>query len=212
MKSISGYCLVDLYVQSKVYIGLVNENAKEVNAFYFKPNCKNFSFDKVPVCINTLNSILPEMCEKAGLKRKTAHSLRVACASSLFNAGVDAKFIRDRTGHKYNALKKYKKGNELNLEIVSGLFGPNANKAKAAVLRLFLINIFIRTHHVTFQIIHHQNFDNYTHVCYIFFFAYKLTTELYYNFSLHRFTLIVRFTNEPEPRIDMHLSVVTLRV
>ena len=82
MKSISGYCLVDLYVQSKVYIGLVNENAKEVYAFYFKPNSKNFSFDKVPVCINTLNFILPEMCEIVGLKRKTAHSLSVTCASS----------------------------------------------------------------------------------------------------------------------------------
>ena len=115
------------------YIGLVSENAKEVNAFYFKPNCKKFSFDKAPVGINTLNSILPEMCEKAGLKRKTAHSLRVTCASSLFNAGVDEKLIRDRTGHKYNALQKYEKGNEMNLEIVSGLLGPNANKAKATV-------------------------------------------------------------------------------
>ena len=43
------------------------------------------------------------------------------------------------------------------------------------------------------------------------FSGYKLTTtEPYYNFSLHRFTLKVQFANEPEPMIGRHLSVVTL--
>ena len=46
---------------------------------------------------------------------------------------MDEKLIRDRTVHKYNALQKYEKGNEMNLEIVSGLLGPNANKVKATV-------------------------------------------------------------------------------
>ena len=34
------HCLVNLY---NLYIGLVSENAKEVSAFYFKPNCKKIS-------------------------------------------------------------------------------------------------------------------------------------------------------------------------
>ena len=71
-----------------------------------------FSFDKSPVGVNTLNQILPDMCKAAGLKRKTSHSLRVTCASTLFNAGVDSKLIRDRTGHKSDALLKYEKPEE----------------------------------------------------------------------------------------------------
>ena len=35
MNEMHDHCLVDLY---NLYIGLVSENAKEVNAFYFKPN------------------------------------------------------------------------------------------------------------------------------------------------------------------------------
>ena len=52
------------------------------------------------------------MCEAAGRKRKTAHCLRVTCASSLFNAGVDRKLIHDRSGHRSDALMKHEKANE----------------------------------------------------------------------------------------------------
>ena len=78
-------CLVEIYT---LYIGLVETYAKAVTAFYFKPSTRRLAFEKVPVGINSLNKILPEMCESAGFKRKTAHSLRVTCVSSLFNAGV----------------------------------------------------------------------------------------------------------------------------
>ena len=68
----------------RFYIGLVESHAEEVTAFYSKTK---FVFDKVPLGINSLNKILPEMCEAAGFKRKTAHSLRVTCVSSLFKGG-----------------------------------------------------------------------------------------------------------------------------
>jgi len=66
----------------------------------------------VPVGINSLNKILPEMCEAAGFKRKTAHSLRVTCVSSLFNAGMEENLIRERSGHRSNALLQYDKPTE----------------------------------------------------------------------------------------------------
>ena len=47
-----------------------------------------------------LNKVLPDLCKAAGVKRKTAHCLSVTCASSLFNAGVEEKLIRERTGHR----------------------------------------------------------------------------------------------------------------
>jgi len=81
---------------------------------------------KVPVGINTLNKVLPDLCEAAGVKRNTAHCLRVTCASSLFDAGVEEKLIREQTGHRSNALLKYEKPSEENKGKVSYLLGPNA--------------------------------------------------------------------------------------
>ena len=120
-------CLVDMY---RLYIGLVEIFGKGRGAFYFKPNAKKFSFDKCPVGINTLNEILPDMCKAAGLSRKTAHCLRVTCASTLFNAGVESKLIRDRTGHRSDALLKYEKAEEKVISHVSAILGPNAYTGK----------------------------------------------------------------------------------
>ena len=47
------------------------------------------------------------MCEAARTKRKTVY----VCVC-LFNASVDRKIIRDRTGHRSDALMKYEKANE----------------------------------------------------------------------------------------------------
>ena len=45
----------------------------------------------------TLNRLLLDMCQAAGIKRNTAHRFRVTCASSLFNASVASKLIFNRT-------------------------------------------------------------------------------------------------------------------
>ena len=49
------------------------------------------------------------MCRAVGITKKTAHCLRVTCASRLFQSGVDEKLIRNRTGHVSNLLFKYEK-------------------------------------------------------------------------------------------------------
>ena len=117
-------CLVEIF---RLYTGLVETHAKKVTAFYFKPSKTKFAFDKVPVGINSLNKILPEMCEAAGFKRKTAHSLRVTCVSSLFNAGMEEKFIRERSGYRSNALFQYEKPTEENVSKVSKILGPSVS-------------------------------------------------------------------------------------
>ena len=116
-------CLLEIY---RLYIGLVEVFVKNSNAFYYKASKAKFGFEKVPVGINTLNEVLPDLCEAAGVKRKTAHCLRVTCASALFNAGVEEKLICERTGHRSNALLKYEKPSEENKGKVSYLLGPNA--------------------------------------------------------------------------------------
>ena len=106
---------------------IVVNNFEIVTAFYFKPSKTKFAFDKVPVGVNSLNKILPEMCEAAGFKRKTAHSLRVTCVSSLFNAGMEEKLIRERSGHRTNALFQYEKPTEENVSKVSKTLGPSVS-------------------------------------------------------------------------------------
>ena len=107
-------------------VGLVEVFAKNGNAFYDKASEAKFGFEKVPVGISTLNKVLPDLCEAAGVKRKTAHCLHVTCASSLFNAGVEERLILERTGHWSNALLKYEKPSEENKGKLSYLLGPNA--------------------------------------------------------------------------------------
>ena len=115
--------LVEIY---RLYIRLVEVFAKNGNAFYYNASKAKFGFEKVPVGINTLNKVLPDLCEAARVKRKTAHCLRVTCASSLFNAGVEEKLKRERTGHRSNALLKYEKPSEENKGKVSYLLGTSA--------------------------------------------------------------------------------------
>lgn len=116
-------CLVDIY---RLYIGLVESKCKQ--AFYFRPSTTKFGYEKSPVGINKLNQILPVMCEAVGVKRKTAHSLRVTLASSLFNAGINEKMIRQRTGHRSDALFTYEKPSEENVAKVSAILGPDKSK------------------------------------------------------------------------------------
>lgn len=79
----------------RLYIGLVETNAKNLNAFYFRPSRSKLRFDKVPVGVNSLNEILPQMRKAAGIKRKTSHCLRVTCTFLLFNAHIVEKLIRN---------------------------------------------------------------------------------------------------------------------
>lgn len=67
------------------------------------------------------------MCKEAGRKPKSSHSLRVTCASTLFNAGVEEKLMRDRTGHRSNALFKYKKANEMKSGQVYDILAPKCS-------------------------------------------------------------------------------------
>ena len=61
------------------------------------------------------------------LPQLTAHSLRVTCVSSLFNAGMEEKLIRERSGHRSNALFQYEKPTEENVSKVSKILGPSVS-------------------------------------------------------------------------------------
>ena len=116
-------CIVNCYA---IYMEKIKELAAHVEAFYFKPNVNSevLNFCQIPVGINTLNKVLPDLCSEAGLERKTSHCLRVTCASRLFQNRVDEKLIRDRTGHRSNALLSYEKSNSEQEMNVCKVLGP----------------------------------------------------------------------------------------
>ena len=119
-------CLVECY---KKYLEHIKTLSEEIDAFYFKPSLDEtvFSYHRSPVGINTLNKILPDkLCGAAGLKKKTSHSLRVTCATRLFQNCVQETLIRERTGHRSDALIRYEKKSEEQEKSVSSILGPPA--------------------------------------------------------------------------------------
>ena len=54
---------------------------KNGNAFFYKASKAKFGFEKVPVGINTLNKVLPDLCEAAGVKTEnfalSTHQMRL---------------------------------------------------------------------------------------------------------------------------------------
>lgn len=119
-------CTVNCY---SLYLEKIKSLAEEIDAFYFKPHPNEFIYMKVPIGINTLNKILPDkLCVKAGLPRKTSHNLRVTCATRLFQESVEERLIRERTGHRSNALFKYEKSSVEQQHQVSKILGPPENR------------------------------------------------------------------------------------
>ena len=84
----------------------------------------------VPVGRNMLNQMVSVMCEEAGISgKKTNHNLRVAGASTLFDAGVPERIIQGRTGHKsIEALRVYERVTDDQLCMVSKVLSGSVDK------------------------------------------------------------------------------------
>ena len=84
--------------------------------------------------------IIPEMCKAAGIDgRKTGHSGKVTCATSLYQQNFDDQLIKERTGHRsLEAIHKYKRtGSDQQRQVSMALLPPVTLKkippAKAGV-------------------------------------------------------------------------------
>ena len=120
------FCLESLYV---LYLGKVADIADSVGAVRVKRN-GSFGYEKSALGLNKFNNILAEsLCMKAGLPRKTSHCLRITSATRLFQNSVEEKLARERTGHSSNALLKYQKPSEVQLELASKVLGPCVTKS-----------------------------------------------------------------------------------
>ncbi len=66
-----------------------------------------------PLGINKLREIIKNLMKSAGVDgHYTNHSLRVTAATRMFASGVDEQVIKERTGHKSEAVRAYKHTDE----------------------------------------------------------------------------------------------------
>jgi len=116
-------CLLDCY---SLYLEKIKDYAKSIEAFYFRPARDGaFKYEKIPIGINTLSKILPEkLCKAAGITRKTAHCMRITCASRLFQNNINEKQTRERTGHRSDSLFRYQRPSAEQVKQVSNALAP----------------------------------------------------------------------------------------
>ena len=85
-----------------------------------------------PLGINKLQSVVADMCKKAGIPgRFTNHSLRATAATRLYHAQVDEQIIQEITGHKSLAVREYKRTCQSQKRVASEII----HNRKSKVLR-----------------------------------------------------------------------------
>ncbi|XP_028409419.1 uncharacterized protein LOC114532024 [Dendronephthya gigantea] len=126
-------CIVRLYDK---YVSLCpSVGAESSTAFYRtalkcpKPNCW---YSSVPVGHNKLASTVKRLCELAGLSGyRTNHSLRATAATRMYDKGVDEQLICEKTGHRSDAVRAYKRtSSEQQVEVSDILYGVHASTSK----------------------------------------------------------------------------------
>lgn len=95
------------------------------------PELHDVWYCNVPVGKNSLAKIVANLCEKAGFSGfYTNHSLRATAATRLYDAGVDEQLICEKTGHKSNAVRSYKRTSAEQKQRVSAIVqGEQKTKA-----------------------------------------------------------------------------------
>ena len=75
---------------------------------------------------------MPEkLCGAARIK-KTSHSLRITCATRLFQESVEEGLLRERTGHHSDASFRYERKSEAQERRVSCILGPPRGRMEEA--------------------------------------------------------------------------------
>lgn len=113
----SDRCVFKLYSK---YLDLIGNSGD----FYRRP-LSGLRYSRQVVGVNKLSTLIKSMCNKAGLTGFfTNHSGKRTCATTLFNNGVDEQLICERTGHRSNAVRAYKRPSPDQQVQISGLLDP----------------------------------------------------------------------------------------
>eukprot|EP00118_Oscarella_pearsei_P017107 m.168548 g.168548 ORF g.168548 m.168548 type:complete len:283 (+) comp38959_c0_seq4:5169-6017(+) len=125
------------YDHLRRYISLLPKEEK-FTGFYKRPiepgENGELRFSLQNVGVNTLRKFIPTMLDSIGIKGYfTAHSAKVSCATQLYRSGVDEQLIRERTGHRSDAIRQYKRTSAEQQAEVSRLLDPPTEAGEKAV-------------------------------------------------------------------------------
>ena len=83
-----------------------------------------------PVGIHLLQKTVKSLCQQAGFNGYfTNHSLRSTAATRMYTCGLDEQLIAEKTGHRSNSVRSYKRtSNEQQKEISSVICGQKKRK------------------------------------------------------------------------------------
>lgn len=132
----SVYKILELYIKCLHSCGIFH------GPFYRRPleNITNQPrFGITPVGVNKIRQFLPQTAAIAELKGHfTAHSGKVTCATTLFHQNIDEQLIKDRTGHRSDAVRSYKRVSENQEKKVSAVLDPPP--PKRMIIQCFKLN------------------------------------------------------------------------
>ena len=131
-KAITHYCDNNSPRNPLKYFKIYFNSTPKTGPFYRKPLKQKgneiLRFGIHPVGVNTLSKIIPDSMRQAKIPGYfTAHSGKVTTATSLFRAGVPEKLIRERTGHRSDALFRYERPSEAQRRSVSAILNPSSS-------------------------------------------------------------------------------------
>lgn len=119
-KDMRDRCVVTLY---KKYLSLrpTAENCSQ--DFYLCPLTKyreDCWYSIQAMGINKLTSIVAKLAEKLGLEgRITNHSCRATCATRMYQNSCEEQLVKEKTGHRSDAVRSYKRTSESQMRNVS---------------------------------------------------------------------------------------------
>ncbi len=107
--------VVNLFAQ---YVRLLPSDGKNQSLYKYSLSSQchtaNQWYSDRPVGINQLKKVVKGLMTKGGMEGKyTNHSLRVTCATRMFEAGIDEQLIKTFTGHKSDSVHDYKRVNDV---------------------------------------------------------------------------------------------------
>ncbi|XP_033756302.1 uncharacterized protein KIAA1958-like [Pecten maximus] len=124
-------CIVMLYTK---YTQARPDNCK-TDAFYLRARKYingNVWYQDAAVGVHILQQTVKRLCEQAGFQGFfTNHCLRATAATRLYSAGIDEQLISEKTGHRSNAVRAYKRTSDQQQSDMSDILsGNNANSVQ----------------------------------------------------------------------------------
>lgn len=126
-------CIVRLYEQ---YLSHRPDSPRCSDAMYLRPLIKPLGeiwYSCQPMGVHTISRTVSSLCKNAGLDGyHTNHSLRATAASRLYQKNFDEQLISETTGHRSNAVRRYKRTSDEQRKAISESLradsGPHAKQ------------------------------------------------------------------------------------